>query len=286
MASDEELLRAFANGQRRALGELAERYERPLLNLAVAILGSPDLAVEAVQETWLRVVRYSASFNGRSSVKTWLYRVAINQCRSMRAARPEATSCEPDEPSVERGGTDGVGQTNPADGADRSDQSNRSDAANDAAGTGRTRSRSSDADSTRPQRSDTDRTRPQRSDTDSTRPQRSDTDRTRPQRSDTDRTRPQSSGAAEPGKLMEQSQRSSDCATDPAQAAALSDEIDRLKRAVESLSEPLREVLLVCYTHGMTHEEASATLGIPLGTVKSRLHAALKALRGRMKRHE
>lgn len=269
MASDEELLRAFANGQRHALGELAERYERPLLNLAVAILGSPDLAVEAVQETWLRVVRYSASFNGRSSVKTWLYRVAINQCRSMLAARPGATTDETDEPSTRGGGADGVDQPDPADGADRSDQSDRSDRSDpvdEAAGTGRTRSRPRD--------------------TEKPRPSSSDTERTRPRSSDTERTRSESSRADEAGKLIERSQRDSDCASDPARAAALSDEIEKLKRAVKRLSVPLREVVLVCYTHGMTHEEASTTLGIPLGTVKSRMHAALKALRQQMKREE
>lgn len=83
MTSDEQLLKAFTRGDRAALGELAKRHERALLNLAWGMLGSRERAVDAVQETWLRVIRYAAGFNGNSSVRTWLYRIAVNQCRSM-----------------------------------------------------------------------------------------------------------------------------------------------------------------------------------------------------------
>jgi len=63
--TDEQLLTAFADGDRDALGTLAERYERALLDLALAVLGSRELALDAVQETWVRVVRYAGGFNGR-----------------------------------------------------------------------------------------------------------------------------------------------------------------------------------------------------------------------------
>jgi RNA polymerase sigma-70 factor (ECF subfamily) len=70
---------------REALSELAGRYERSLLGLACAILdGREDLAMDAVQETWVRVIRFAGGFGGRSGVKTWLYRIAINQCRTLR----------------------------------------------------------------------------------------------------------------------------------------------------------------------------------------------------------
>jgi len=52
-----------------------------------------------------------------------------------------------------------------------------------------------------------------------------------------------------------------------------------LRDAVERLAEPKREVVLLCYHEGMTHELAATVLEIPLGTLKSRLHAALKELR-------
>ena len=82
-STDEALLRRFVGGQGEALGELAQRYELHLLGLARGMLGGrDDLACDAVQETWMRVIRYGASFNGKSSFRTWLYRILINRCRS------------------------------------------------------------------------------------------------------------------------------------------------------------------------------------------------------------
>lgn len=88
--TDEQLLRAFVAGKRPALAELARRYERPLLGLCSGVLASQGdrVACDVVQETWLRVIRFGGSFDGRSRFKTWLYRIAINQCRSLLAARP------------------------------------------------------------------------------------------------------------------------------------------------------------------------------------------------------
>ncbi|MCK4871412.1 MAG: RNA polymerase sigma factor [Phycisphaerales bacterium] len=86
--SDEALLHAFCNGDRDALGELAERYERPLLGMALGLAGgSRTVACELVQETWLCVIRSARSYRRRSSVKTWLYTILINRGRSWYAAQ-------------------------------------------------------------------------------------------------------------------------------------------------------------------------------------------------------
>lgn len=81
---DLTLLRRFAKGQDAALGELAARYERPLLGLAMGLLNDRDLARDAVQETWLRVIKSARHFAGASSVKTWVYRILINRALDMR----------------------------------------------------------------------------------------------------------------------------------------------------------------------------------------------------------
>jgi RNA polymerase sigma-70 factor, ECF subfamily len=60
------------------------------------------------------------------------------------------------------------------------------------------------------------------------------------------------------------------------------DEASALRDLVDRLGEGRREVLLLCYHDGITHEIAAEILGIPVGTVKSRLHAALGELRERM----
>ncbi len=91
--ADEAVLRRFCNAQADAerdatLGELAHRYEAPLLGLARGILGGrEDLARDAVQETWMRVIKHAKGFEGRSSVKTWLYRIAINRARDLAASK-------------------------------------------------------------------------------------------------------------------------------------------------------------------------------------------------------
>jgi RNA polymerase sigma-70 factor (ECF subfamily) len=87
---DEAVLERFraGNGDEGALAELARRYEAPLLGLARGILGGrEDLARDAVQETWIRVIKHARGFEGRSGFKTWLYRIAINRARDVAASR-------------------------------------------------------------------------------------------------------------------------------------------------------------------------------------------------------
>lgn len=159
---DESLLASFTRGDRGALAALAERHERSMLGLARGLLGGRrDLAMDAVQETWVRVIRFAAGFQGRSSVKTWLYTILVNQCRAMRGARRDAGAL----PETLAAGGDG-----------------------------------------------------------------------------------------RPGD-------------------------EKLHAALDGLGDAGREVVLMCYHAGLTHETAAEVLGVPLGTVKSRLHGALRELR-------
>jgi RNA polymerase sigma-70 factor (ECF subfamily) len=54
---------------------------------------------------------------------------------------------------------------------------------------------------------------------------------------------------------------------------------ERLQRAIESLPDPLRRVIVLCELAEMSYDEVGATLGIPAGTVGSRKHRALRLLR-------
>jgi RNA polymerase sigma-70 factor (ECF subfamily) len=49
--------------------------------------GNEDLACEAVQETWLRVIRNAARFKANSTAKTWIYRILMNCCHDVRKRR-------------------------------------------------------------------------------------------------------------------------------------------------------------------------------------------------------
>ena len=167
-ADDLGLLRDFAAGRREALGELASRHERALLGLALGLVGDEAGAREVVQEMWLRVIRHAATFRGGSTVKTWLYRIVINQCHDHRAREQRQRRVKG------RGSDDAVG--------------------------------------------------------------------TPPE--------PETNAV--------------------------------LHEAVAALPEDRRVIVLLCYHADMTHEQAAAILEIPVGTLKSRLHAALKELRTRL----
>jgi len=166
--SDERLLDSFARGDHAALGELALRYEPLLLGLACGMLGRDGaLACDAVQETWVRVIRNAAKFRKESAVKTWLYRITLNCCKDLLAQKKRRSAVEANSDS-------------------------------------------------------------------------------------------------------------------PAGAAGESEGDERRRRihaAVQALPLDTRALVLLCYQNGMTHAAAAEVLRIPVGTLKSRLHAALAELR-------
>lgn len=168
---DRELLARFVKGDEAALGSLASRYEPALLGLARGLLfGKADLAADAVQDTWLRVIRSAGTYSGEAAVKTWIYRILINRCHDLRA---KATTAAKATAAIaeSRAGSRPIDQRTPAE-------------------------------------------------------------------------------------------------HDPA-----------LQHAIDSLPEDRRTIILLCYHRGLTHELAAGALGIPIGTLKSRLNAALKELR-------
>jgi RNA polymerase sigma-70 factor (ECF subfamily) len=166
--TDDDLLRSFLAGDRAALEELARRYEGPLVGLATGLLdGNRDMASDAIQETWLRVIRFGKSFRAGSSFKTWLYRIAINQCRDAKRGATVRGAIE------NRAADDPTAQSEP-------------------------------------------------------------------------------------------------------------DDASTLRAHLRQIHPDRRLILLLCYHQGMTHAQAADILGLPLGTLKTRLHAALTELRARL----
>ena len=73
MESDGELLIRLRSGDERAFVSLVERYHEPMLHLAASFVPSQAVAEEVVQDTWLALLRGLEGFEGRSSLKTWLF---------------------------------------------------------------------------------------------------------------------------------------------------------------------------------------------------------------------
>jgi RNA polymerase sigma-70 factor, ECF subfamily len=83
-ASDLDLVRGMRGGDAPAFAQLVDRYHGPLLRLAQAFLRDRAAAEEVVQDTWVGVLEGLPSFEGRSSLKTWLFRILSNRARSRR----------------------------------------------------------------------------------------------------------------------------------------------------------------------------------------------------------
>ena len=88
--SDGALLERLRAGDEAAFTELVERYSGPLMRLVRMYVPSAAVAEEVVQETWLGVLAGLDRFEGRSSLRTWLFQIAINRART-RGARERRT---------------------------------------------------------------------------------------------------------------------------------------------------------------------------------------------------
>jgi len=83
--SDAELLERLRAGDDKAFVLLVGRYHRQLVGVARTLVANDAVAEEAVQDTWWAVVRGVERFEGRSSFRTWLFRILANRARSALA---------------------------------------------------------------------------------------------------------------------------------------------------------------------------------------------------------
>ena len=76
------LIERCAAGEPTACAELVAGHERMVYQLALHLLGDRDEALDLSQEVFLRVFRTIHAFRGQSALRTWIYRIAINQARN------------------------------------------------------------------------------------------------------------------------------------------------------------------------------------------------------------
>jgi len=79
---DKIIIERLRAGDETVFEQLIESYHAPLLRLAGMYASDPRVAEEVVQETWIAVLRGLAKFEGRSSLKTWIYSILVNRAKT------------------------------------------------------------------------------------------------------------------------------------------------------------------------------------------------------------
>ena len=83
-ADDLQLVNNLRQGAEGAYEELIQRFQQPVYALALRLLGDQGEACDVVQEVFLKVFRNIGSFRGQSSLKTWMYRITVNEAYNAR----------------------------------------------------------------------------------------------------------------------------------------------------------------------------------------------------------
>jgi RNA polymerase sigma-70 factor (ECF subfamily) len=103
---DHELIRAASHGDKAAFTEIVKRYEGTVYRFAYKVCRDKHKADETLQDTFINVYRNIGSFDGRSKLSTWLYRIVANNCLMNRRRRKLDEVLESyDEPPINDDGS-------------------------------------------------------------------------------------------------------------------------------------------------------------------------------------
>jgi len=91
---DQNLVLRARSGDHQALEDLVQRHQSWIYNIAVRMLHHPQDAEDATQEILIKVLTRLSSFEGRSSFRTWLYRIVVNHVLNMKRGRVEPASMD------------------------------------------------------------------------------------------------------------------------------------------------------------------------------------------------
>lgn len=81
---EDALVTALRQGVDDAYEILLQRYQQPVYNLIYRLMNDPSDASDIAQEVFLKIFRNIGSFRGNSSLKTWIYRIAVNEAYNHR----------------------------------------------------------------------------------------------------------------------------------------------------------------------------------------------------------
>ena len=106
---DAELLGSLRAGDEQAFVTLVRQHHDAMVRLACGYVPSVAVAEEVVQDTWLGVLRGIGGFEGRSSVRTWLFRILVNRARTTGARERRSVAVGDPEPAVDPSRFDDTG---------------------------------------------------------------------------------------------------------------------------------------------------------------------------------
>jgi RNA polymerase sigma-70 factor (ECF subfamily) len=105
---DRQLVALCRGGDHEAFAHLVALHEGMVFNLAARLLGDREEARDVAQDVFLRVYRRLGRFEGRSRLKTWIYRIVVNECHNRRRFWRRRRR-DREEPLDERTGSRGTG---------------------------------------------------------------------------------------------------------------------------------------------------------------------------------
>jgi len=98
--SDASLLERLRAGDESAFLALVTRYHSSMVRVARGFVPNEAVAEEVVQDTWIGVVRGVYRFEGRSSFKTWLFRILVNRARTAGVREHRHDTFDPTGPAL------------------------------------------------------------------------------------------------------------------------------------------------------------------------------------------
>ena len=96
--SDADLVLRLRKGDQAAFAALVDRYHSRLTRFARSFTARPELAEDIAQETWLGLLRGLDGFEGRASLRTWLFQICANRARTLAAKEGRLVPVDPTDP--------------------------------------------------------------------------------------------------------------------------------------------------------------------------------------------
>ena len=99
--ADEQIVELAVSGEADAFAEIVRRWERKIFALCFGMLTREDEAKDATQETFIAAYRNLSKFRGDAKVSSWLHRIAVNQCLTVKRRAKSRSESYIDEESNE-----------------------------------------------------------------------------------------------------------------------------------------------------------------------------------------